>query len=271
MLNLATKFRPEPAAFELAFRAGFRCAEFFLNRELLEDSQQIAELASGYRMKYALHFPNKPNLEEQHLRHCVQLYRDVGATAMVMHPPMHGRFAAALRKIDPSLVLAVETMRVPREEIVAWVGQQQQVTLDVEHIWSFTLPGEPISVFFELLDRILNVHANCVKHVHMPGYLPGQGEHRPMYTSREFCLGVFEILSRHRYDGLVVSEVDMQFQNPFDLRMDVLLYEGWLARQTGSASPTSQAGSEQRPHADITSAHGASAHGASAHVTKGNS
>lgn len=69
----------------------------------------------------------------------------------------------------------------------------------------------------------------------MPGYLPGQGEHRPMYTSREFCLGVFDILADHKYDGLVVSEVDMAFQNRFDLQMDVLLYEGWVAaRRDGS-------------------------------------
>lgn len=238
MLNLATKFRPDPDAFKLAHQAGFHCAEFFLNREVLERTDEVIATARSFNMKYALHFPNKPDLDVPHLEDCVRLYQAIEASAMVMHPPMMRRYAESLWNIDPNLTLAIETMRVPADEIVAWVGQQRMVTLDVEHIWSFTLPGEPLQAFLDLLSTIFETHADCVRHVHMPGYLPGHGEHRPMYTSREFCHGVFDILTAHNFQGLVVSEVDMQFQNAFDLRMDVLLYEGWQAQKSAALSDT---------------------------------
>ncbi|MCR9200315.1 MAG: hypothetical protein NXI04_16900 [Planctomycetaceae bacterium] len=256
MLNLATKFRPEPVAFQRAFESGFRCAEFFLNREVLENVTQVACWAEAFDMRYALHFPNKPDLDDHHLENCVQLYHSLQASAMVMHPPMIRRFKERLHDIDPTLVLAIETMRVPPDEIVDWVGQQRHVTLDMEHIWCFTLPGKPLDAFFHLLDRIFTAHGNCVKHVHMPGFLPGQGEHRPMYTSREFCLGVFDVLADHQYRGLVVSEVDMAFQNPFDLQMDVLLYQGWAdARKSGRRASVRESLPSTPPCSPTTTAH----------------
>lgn len=235
MLKLATKFLPVPAAFELAFEAGFRHAEFYLNRDVLERVDEVLKLAAQWPMSYALHFPNKPNLEPFHLQECSRLFSELNASAMVMHPPMMKRFAESLKAINSNLVLAIETMRVPQDELVSWVGEHGAVTLDVEHIWQFTLPGQPIETFFHLLADVFQQHANCVKHVHMPGFLPGQGEHRPMYTSREFCRGVFDILADHNYQGLVVSEVDMLFQNSCDLRMDVLLYERWQQERQSRA------------------------------------
>ena len=231
MLNLATKFRPAPAAFKLAFDAGFRCAELYLDREVLEQCDEVIETAKQWNMRYALHFPNKPNLDESHLKACASLFTELDASAIVVHPPMMKRFAEPLRAISSKLVLAIETMRVPRDEIIGWVGANGPVTIDVEHVWQFTIPDAPIEEFFDLLRRVFETHGHCIRHVHMPGFLPGQGEHRPMYTSREFCRGVFDILADHNYSGLVVSEVDMPFQNQFDLRMDVLFYEGWLSER----------------------------------------
>lgn len=235
MLRIATKFLPEKAAFEQAFRAGFRHAEFFLNAEVLERVDEVIETAQQFDMRYALHFPNKAGLANSHLEACAKMFTQLHASAIVMHPPMLRKYEEPLRAINRDLVLAIETMRVPKEELLQWVAKHKAVTLDMEHIWMFTLPGAPIDEFLALVRSIFQQHGDCVKHVHMPGHLPGQGEHRPMYTSREFCLGVFDILAEFQYDGLVVSEVNMPFQNPFDLRMDVLLYEGWLAHKSRPA------------------------------------
>ena len=232
MLRLATKFLPERSAFQQAHDAGFRHAEFFLNRDLLERVDDILALARQFDMRYALHFPNKADLQEVHLQECVRLFHEVNASAIVIHPPLLKKYADQLRAIDSGVVLAIETMRVPADELLAWVEQHQAVTLDMEHIWMFTLPEASLDEFLKLVRSVFQHHAHCVKHVHMPGQLPGHGEHRPMYTSREFCLGVFDILADFSFDGLVVSEVDMPYQNPFYLRMDALLYEGWLHKRT---------------------------------------
>ena len=102
------------------------------------------------------------------------------------------------------------------------------MTLDIEHIWKFSLHDAPLEKLFTLVRGVFERASHCIRHIHMPGYLPGPTEHRPMYTSREFCMGVFDILADHDFAGLVVSEVDMQFQNYFELRMDTLLFERWL-------------------------------------------
>lgn len=236
MFRLATKFLPEPAAFERAYMAGFRHAEFFLNADVLEGADDVIANARLYDMSYALHFPNKPGLNEAHLRACVKMFDELRASAIVLHPPMLRKYAEPLRAISRNLVLAVETMRVPRDEILSWVQQHQAVTLDMEHLWMFTMPGTPLAEFLSVVRSIFQNHSACVKHVHMPGYLPGQGEHRPMYTSREFCMGVFDILAEYKYDGLVVSEVNVPFQNSFELKMDVLLYENWLDQRVGAVA-----------------------------------
>ncbi len=59
-----------------------------------------------------------------------------------------------------------------------------------------------------------------------------------MYCNRDFVRAVWELLDEIRFDGLVVSEVSLPFQNPFDLRMDVLLHEGWLAESGRGGVPT---------------------------------
>ena len=58
MLTLATKFKPRKPAFETALAAGFQAVEFWLDAELLAHADEIADLASNYPFRYALHFPN---------------------------------------------------------------------------------------------------------------------------------------------------------------------------------------------------------------------
>ena len=66
-----------------------------------------------------------------------------------------------------------------------------------------------------------------LRHVHLPGYWPGLEEHRPMYCSRAMVFPVLSLLAESGFEGLVVSEVNPQYQNPNDLLMDVLLFDTW--------------------------------------------
>ncbi|MEQ9409100.1 MAG: hypothetical protein RIK87_15300 [Fuerstiella sp.] len=227
MLRLATKFLPTPENFAQAFHAGFRNAELYLNSAVLEQTDDVLALARQFDMRYAMHFPNKPELSPQHLEACCRLFDELQISAVVIHPPMMKRYGPPLRALHSDLILAVETMRVPPDELTAWARQHGAVTLDIEHLWKFSLLDAPLDELFGLVRRVFEEAADCVSHIHMPGYLPGHGEHRPMYTSREFCLGVFDILADFGFGGLVVSEVDMAFQNPQELQMDVLLFDHW--------------------------------------------
>ncbi len=227
MLNIATKFLPREREFQQAFNAGFRCAELYLNPDVLNRVDEIVALAKQFDMRYAMHFPNKPVLNSDHLEAIAKMFDALSASAVVIHPPMLKRYEQAMRAVHSDIVLAEETMRVPADSFLEWVDAHEAVTLDIEHIWKFTLHDAPINDLFNLVRSVFEASADRVRHIHMPGYLPGQGEHRPMYTSREFCLGIFDILADFNFNGLVVSEVDMQFQNPQDLRMDMLLFERW--------------------------------------------
>ena len=237
MLKLATKFLPEPIAFKHAYDAGFRSAELYLNAAVLECVDDVVEISRDFEMDYALHFPNKPELNETHLRNCCRLADELNVSAVVIHEPMFRRYAELLRAIDPRIPLAIENQRVPAASLAAWVHEHGSVTLDIEHIWKFSLHDGPIEDLFALVRGVFERASECIKHIHMPGYLPGPTEHRPMYTSREFCMGVFDILADHNFAGLVVSEVDLQFQNYIELRMDRLLFERWLDLRQQSVAP----------------------------------
>ena len=120
MFKLATKFRPDESAFEIAAAAGYRAAEFWLNADLLMGWQEVAEQAAAYPLGYALHFPNKGKLTRQHLEHTVDLYRQLDCRALVIHQPMFDRFGAALLDIDCEICLAVENHRLTRQGLSAW-------------------------------------------------------------------------------------------------------------------------------------------------------
>ena len=238
MLKIATKFLPEPLAFQHAYDAGFRNAEIFLNAAVLECVDDVIAMSRGFDLDFALHFPNKPELNESHLSNCCRLADELNVSAVVIHEPIFRRYVEPLAAIDSNIPLAIENQRVPAANVAAWVQDRGSVTLDIEHLWMFSLSDAPIEQLFALVRDVFASASECIKHIHMPGYLPGQGEHRPMYTSREFCMGVFDILADYNFAGLVVSEVDMQFQNQFDLQMDMLLFERWIElRQQSVPSP----------------------------------
>jgi hypothetical protein len=56
-----------------------------------------------------------------------------------------------------------------------------------------------------------------------------------MYAARELVFGVLSLLAEHKFGGLVVSEVDLDYQNPLDLEMDVLLFHRWRQKHHSSA------------------------------------
>lgn len=229
MLKLATKFAPRQPAFEQAHRAGFRCAEFWLNGKLLGDCEQIIRVARHYPMEYVPHFPNRGDLTDESLMSAARLYSALGCRAMVIHRPMLERYGSDLLRIEPSLRLAVENHRLSKAEFAEWADTNEWLTLDVEHLWKFTLEDGTLEMLVDRLRRFLSQHAPKLRHVHLPGYVPGWGEHRPMYCSRDMVFAVFSLLAEFEYRGLIVSEIDGEYQTPNDMNMDVLLFDTWRA------------------------------------------
>lgn len=240
MLKLATKFAPTEESLQCAVDAGFDYGEIWTDAAVLADWRQVADRAARFPLKYGLHFPNKKkSITAESLRDCVALYEAVGCRAMVMHQPHFDLFAAELLQLKPDLVLAVENSRLSPEQLAEWFQRTQYLTLDVEHVWKYTVGGGPLEELWNVLDPHLRNLGHKLRHVHLPGYCPGYDEHRPMYCNRDFVFGMFDRLAAMGYDGLIVSEVEIEFQNLNDLRMDVLLFDTWLRRASQPADHSS--------------------------------
>ncbi|MBI1314037.1 hypothetical protein GC176_22305 [bacterium] len=227
MLKLATKFIPVRHAFETAWRTGFRYAEFWLDGTLLDDWESIAQTALDFPLDYALHFPNRSNLNDEQLANCVRLYETLQCQAMVIHAPMRERYGGVLLGLKPDIVLAVENHKLTPAAFDEWADSNTYLTLDVEHVWKFTLEDGPFDGLIDTVQTFVNRHGDKLRHVHMPGYVPGFGEHRPMYCSRDKVFAVLSMLQKVDYRGLVVSEINAEYQNELDLRMDRLLFDRW--------------------------------------------
>jgi hypothetical protein len=244
MLKLATKFAPQPAAFETAYRAGFRFAELWLGPAVLADWQTVVRQASDYPFGYALHFPNRLDLSPQALEQTVALYRALNSRCLVIHQPMADKYQQPLLRLEPGLRLAVENHKLSPEGFLDWASRNDGLALDVEHLWRFTLGNGPLAGVLDQMRTFLDRFGPKVRHVHLPGYWPGLDEHRPMYCAREMIFPVLSLLDTAGFEGLVVSEVNPQYQNRCELRMDVLLFEAWR-ESTGPLAATLQ---EHRPN-----------------------
>ncbi len=236
MLNLATKFAPTPEAFATAVAAGFRCVELWTDDRVLANWRQIADWAKPYDLRLAMHFPNQRELSEQALRDCVDMYQALGCRAMVMHQPLFDCYSDALLDLQPAICLAIENSRLTPERLDQWFARSQYLTLDVEHVWKFTLGDVPLADLLDCLRMNLARYGSKLRHVHMPGYWPGFDEHRPMYLAEEFVFAVFDLLAELRYDGLIVSEIDLEYQNLAEMRKDVAMFDRWLRQQTSATS-----------------------------------
>jgi len=233
MIEIATKFKPDAKSFETARQAGFRRAEIWTDAEILLDHHAVGNLAKQYSLDYAIHFPNRIEQPPEVVAAAAALYRELDAKALVMHQPHQDRYAQALSEACPGIKLAVENHRLTREQFDAWATNNTGLTLDVEHLWWLTLPGEPLSRVLAEIRSFLDRFAHKLYHVHLPGYWPGTGEHRPMYCSRDLVRGTWDLLEEVGFTGLIVSEVNVEFQNVQDMTMDVLLFERWKLDRQG--------------------------------------
>ena len=238
MLKFATKFVPDLPHFQGASAAGYSFAEFFLNGKLLDRWQEIAEAAQGFSMGYALHFPNRGDLTASQLSAAVNLFRELDCSAIVIHEPMRRRYQDALLQRDSSLPLGVENHRLDPDGFARWADENVWLTLDCEHLWKYTLGDAPLNRFLAEVRDFLLAYGSKLVHVHLPGYLPGHEEHRPMYCSRDMVHGVFTLLADVGFAGLIVSEVNPQYQNVLELQMDVLLQRRWLELREGQSAPS---------------------------------
>ncbi len=227
MLTLATKFKPAKDAFLRAHQAGFAAVEFWLNRDLLADWRDISRTARQSAMSYALHFPNSLNLGPESLRHAVELYRSLDCQAMVIHQPMVDCFAESILAIDQEICLAVENHILSKDEFARWANENPALTLDVEHLWKFTLRDAPLDALLDAVEDFLARYADKLKHVHLPGYIPGEAEHRPMNRSHKMVQQVLSRLARAEFHSFIVSEVATAFQNVPDMRVDAQLFAAW--------------------------------------------
>ncbi len=231
MLKIATKFAPTSAAFAQAWQAGFRYAEFWLSASLLQEVGQIIARAQRYPFGYVPHLPNK-QVESETIEQTARLCQELRCPALVLHQPLMDRWGDELQARLPEVSLAVENHVLNEAEFESWAEKNPGLNLDIEHLWKFTLRNAPLSRLEQTLADFLRRHGHKLQHVHLPGYLPGQEEHRPMYCSRELMYVAWQQLHDLGYEGLVVSEINSPYQNPQDLRMDMLLFERWwLTRQ----------------------------------------
>jgi hypothetical protein len=227
MLKLATKFAPELSALETAYRAGFRHAELWLDQAVLAGWQDVLALARHYPNGYALHFPNRLELPAESLEQTVALYRGLDCRCLVIHQPMYDRHREPLLRLAPELRLAVENHKLNPEQLLHWGERNEGLTLDVEHLWKFTLRDAPLDRLVAEVRGLLDRFGDKLRHVHLPGYWPGLREHRPMYCAREMIFPVLSLLAEACFEGLVVSEANPEYQNSEELRMDVLLFDAW--------------------------------------------
>ena len=227
MLQLATKFAPVRESFELAWQAGFPAAELWLDRSVLEREADVVSLARQYPFRYGLHFPNRTDLSDEHVHAVVRLYRELDCRALVIHEPMARKFAGPLVELHPQLCLAVENHYVRPDDFLSWYRRQPGVALDVEHLWMLTMGDVTVEAVLKEVDQLLAADPGRLQHVHLPGYVPGYLEHRPMYCNRDLVWGIWDRLEQIGFDGLIVSETSLEYQTAENLRMDRLLFESW--------------------------------------------
>ncbi len=183
MLKLATKFQPQAPALETAYRAGFRFAEIWLGAAVLADWQTALRQVRAYPNGYVVHFPNSVDLSSDLLKNTVALYRNLECRCLVIHQPMYDKYSAELLALDPHLRLAVENHKLTPPQLENWAQTNPGLTLDVEHLWKFTLRDGPLDTLLNLVRTLFERFGDKIYHVHLPGYWPGFEEHRPMYCA----------------------------------------------------------------------------------------
>lgn len=227
MIQLGTKLAADSASFPDAVRAGFGHVELSLDPVTLEAPEAVLQLKQRYGLDFSLHFPNRGRLSDQQIKNCVDLYRSLNASCLVIHEPMFQIYGSALHELAGDLVIGVENHRLTPEELVTWARLNPGLTLDVEHFWMHSHPEHSCKQLLKSLGRFLEDFADRIRQVHLPGHLPEHGTHRPMYCSRDFVFGVLDLLDASTFSATVISETSARFHNELEMRMDVLLFQRW--------------------------------------------
>ncbi len=234
MLRFATKLAPQAPLLQQAIISGFRNTEIWLSDELLDDVDAIITTAQKFHMGYVPHFPNGGRITEQRLQQIVRLYQALECETMVIHEPMFDLYGDRMLEIEPGLSFAVENIRYNLDEFWQWAESHAGLNLDVEHLWLFSLPGASFELWLETLEAFLHRFHYKLHHVHMPGYQPGQPEHRPAYMNPRMACEVWTLLAEYQFQGLAVSELSPEWQTPKHLRQDVAMFEQWCFDPAGT-------------------------------------
>jgi hypothetical protein len=213
----------------------------WLDTAFLADWPTVLRHARYYPNGYALHFPNRGELTPDILAYAVTLYRELHCRSLVIHQPMFDRYHEALLQLEPGLRLAVENHKLTAPAFSDWAERNPGLALDVEHLWKFTLGNASLGELLAQVRSFLARFRAKLHHVHLTGYWPGLAEHRPLYCAREMVFPVLSLLAEAGFDGLIVSEVNPEYQNPTELRMDMLLFDAWRG-QHDPLSPADAAG-----------------------------
>jgi sugar phosphate isomerase/epimerase len=142
-IEIATEFSPTPGGYEAARTAGFRRAELWTDDIALAGWRAVAELAASSGLGHAPHFPDRLEQPPETLERVVALSKALDASAVVVHQPHFDRYSAGLYRLAPDLRLAVENHELGPEGFLDWAGRNPGPTLDVEHLWKFTLRDAP--------------------------------------------------------------------------------------------------------------------------------
>ena len=227
MLKFATKLAPQSERLANACESGFKHAEVFLTGKLIKSSKTVARTLKEHQLSYGLHFANRSPLSKKQLKKTVKLYHRLDCESMVIHQPMFRQYGQSILKIDSSICLAVENHRLNIKNFWRWAETHEWLTLDVEHLWKYTLNQVPLSEMLPVLKEFLKRHGTQVRRVHLPGYKPGSLEHLPLSNNPKLARKVFKALSKIDYQGLIVSETRPSMQKPEFLKKDVALFESW--------------------------------------------
>ena len=234
MLKFATKLAPESDKCDRAHAAGFHHAEIWLNQDWLSRPTELLELTHRTPLRHVPHFPNHGTLTDAQLATAVSLCEAVGSDVMVIHKPMLRSYGRRLLSLNPSLALAVENGRQRGEQFRHWAEDHEWLTLDIEHVWKFTLCDGDFGSLLETVDAFLDRHGDQIRHVHLPGYVPGRPEHCPAYHNPALAQAIWSRLADFGYEGFVVSEANVEFQTDTHLRRDVILFDRWREAHTRS-------------------------------------
>ena len=236
MLKLATKLQPNRQTLELAYRAGFRHTELFLDEQNLLKWQQTLETCREFPFTYVPHFTNK-TISTEALEGILHLYHELNCQAMVIHEPMFAKYEQEIKSRMPRVRLGIENHFKNPAQLQEFAQSATYITLDIEHLWVLTWPKISQQDLLEKFKQFWNEFGDKVIHIHFPGPRADEPfQHRPMYNNRELVFAVFDHLHSCGYKGLIVAEVDQYYQTYPELHMDVLLFESW--RNTDRNIPT---------------------------------